>query len=137
MAMLEAMSLGVAPIVSDGIGAMRVLVTSGDNGYVCHLRSWAEQMLECVQYLKAAPLVIDQIKRSSRATYLSRFTSDRLAQDILRLAQQPTVCRSKPVKKVEILRWHRPLRPDGLKSPLLDRFAYRLGYLRKAGTISL
>lgn len=137
MAMLEAMSMGVAPIVSDGIGAMRVLVTSGENGYVCHLSSWADQMLECVRYLKATPAIIDEVKRAARETYLARFTSARVARDILRLAQRPTVRRLSPATKIEVLRWHRPLRSDGLKSPLLYRVTYKLGYLLKAGSISV
>lgn len=135
MAILEAMSMGIAAIVSDGIGAMRVLVTSGREGYVCHLNNWAEQMVECAEYLRDNPASLTEMKNAARRSFLDNYTSSRVARDLLQLIRRPTVDRTKPLERFEILKWHRPLRPDGLKSPLIYRICYRMEYLLKAGSI--
>ncbi len=135
MAILEAMRMGVPAIVSDGIGAMRVLVTSGREGYVCYLNNWAEQMMVCAEYLRDNPISLSEMKEAARSSYLENYTSTRVARDLLGLIGRPTVDRSKPLEQFEVLKWHRPLRPDGLKSPFIYRICYRLEYLRKAGLV--
>jgi glycosyltransferase involved in cell wall biosynthesis len=135
MAMLEAMSLGVVPIASDGIGAMRWLITSGQDGYVCHLANWPSQMIECVTFLRDHPDILVEMKKAVRARYVAEYQSSAVASKLLNLINSPTVNRKNPLRKFNILRWHRPFRPDGLKAPLLDRFCIRYGFLRTAGTL--
>ncbi len=137
MVMLEAMSYGVVPIASDGVGAMRWLITSGHEGFICYLNRWPAQMLECITYLRNHPERLMEMKRASRARYLKEFQSVTTAENLLRLLQRPAVDRSRPLNRFTVLRWHRPLRPDGIKSPLIDRFCIRFGLLRKAGILTL
>jgi glycosyltransferase involved in cell wall biosynthesis len=137
MAMLEAMSYGVVPIASDGTGAMRYLVQSGLEGYVCNLRHWPEQMLECVKHLRDNPDILIAMKQAVRKRYLAEFQSKDVATKLRDLILRPTVDRKKPRREFTVLRWHRPLRPDGLKAPLLDRFYIRFGFLRRAGKLRI
>lgn len=136
MAMLEAMSLGVVPIASDGVGAMRSLITSGKEGYICFLRDWVNQMLDCVAHLRDNPNVLAGMRHAVSQRYLTEFQIERVADDLLRLLRQPTVDRSNIPEQISMLHWHRPLRPDGLKAPLLDRMRFRLGWLREDGMLN-
>lgn len=136
MAMLEAMSLGVVPIASDGIGAMRWLIASGVEGYVCHLRGWPEQMMECLLHMQKHPDILAEMKKAVRARFLREYQSGHVVDKLLERLKSPTVDRRKRPMKFEVLRWHRPFRPDGLKAPLWDRVLIRLGLLRVAGEIT-
>lgn len=137
MAMLEAMSLGVVPIASDGTGAMRWLITNGLDGFICNLRRWEEQMTECIVFLRDNPKVLRNMKKSVRNRYLANFQSSVVADRLLKLIERPTVERVEPLKVFTIARWHRPLRPDGKKAPLIDRFCIRFRILRFAGFITV
>lgn len=135
MAMLEAMSLGVPVIASDGIGAMRWLVESGGSGYICHLRSWEKQALECLRHLRVNPRLLGTMSREARGRYLNCYQSDRVAGRLVDLLQVPTVDRSALPDRIEILRWHRPPRRGSRKASLLGRARYRLGLLPRAGLL--
>ena len=137
MALLEAMSFGAIPIVSDGIGAMRWIVTNGQDGFICHLDRFANQLMGCLEYLRSDPAAVVKLKTAARGRYLSGFRSERTAEELLRLLDRPTVDRSHKPGTVTVLRWHRPLRSDGLKAPLLDRICIRFGILRRAGVLRL
>ena len=135
MALLEAMSFGVAPVCSDGIGAMRWLVTHGRNGYICQLDDFGDQLLDCLSHLRSHPATLSALQRAARASYLDGLTSDQLAERLIQLLQQPTVDRSRRPARVPVLRWHRPMSYESAKSPLLDRICIRLGILRRAGVL--
>lgn len=137
MAMLEAMSQGVVPIASDGIGAMRWLITSGNEGYICHLDRWPQQMMECITHLRDHPDVLLEMQQTVYSRFLADFQVQSVTENLLKLIRQPTVNRTNPAKRFQILRWHRPLRADKLKAPMLDRVCYRLGILRSAGILNL
>jgi len=135
MILVEAMSFGVVPICSDGVGAMRWLVTHGRNGFICQLDDFAKQMLQSLQHLRLHPEALAEMKRSTRASYLDGLRSDQVAQRLLQLLRQPTVDRSQPARSMPILRWHRPMSYESRRAPLLDRVCIRLGILRRAGTL--
>lgn len=136
MTMLEAMSHGVVPIASDGVGAMSALITSGREGFICHLDDWPRQMLESIAFLREHPAILDTMRQRTRERYLAEFQSTAVAARLLDLLRQPVVDRRTPARKFDALRWHRPLRKDGRKSPLLDRVCIRFGWLRKAGRVA-
>lgn len=135
MVMLEAMSLGLAPIVSDGVGAMDCVVTSGREGYVCRLKDWTSDLSACLVALRDDRQRLQVMRRAARRRYLEAFQGRHTAERLVELLHQPTVDRSTPQEAVEVLRWHRPLRAGGDKAPLYDRFCIRLGILRKAGVV--
>lgn len=135
MALLEAMSFGAVPIVSDGIGAMRWIVTNGRDGFVCPIDRYANQLTECLTYLRDDRSALEKLRAAGRERFLSSFQSHHTSNRLLELLERPTVDRSRAPARVPVLRWHRPLRPDGLKAPLVDRFCIRFGILRRAGTL--
>ncbi len=137
MTMLEAMSLGVVPVASDGLGAMRWLVTSGQDGFICHLDDWPSQQMQCLAYFLRHPEGLLQMKQASYLRFRQNFQSTATARHLVDLLNRPTVDRNRPSRAIQLLRWHRPFRPDGLKSPLIDRLAIRAGWLRKAGILKL
>lgn len=130
MALLEAMCLGVVPIASDGEGAMRWLIEHGQNGFICNLKSWDSQAMECLTYLRDKPAALEAMKRSARARFLKEFDVAITADSIRTLLRQPVVDRSRRPESVDILCWHRPAKPS-----LTDRVRFRFGWLKSAGTL--
>ena len=137
MVMLEAMSLGVVPITSDGPGAMGAIIRSGLDGYICPLRRWSAEAFKCVDFLGHHPIALQMLRTEARKRFRSHLSVSRTVDTLLELGAAPTVTRDHPPERIPVLRWHRPLRPDGLKAPFFDRICYRLGILRKAGTLEL
>lgn len=135
--MLEAMSFGVVPIASDGAGAMRWLITSGSEGFICNLKQWPKQMTECLTFLYDHPQALSDMKKATRKRYFTKFQSSLVAARLLKLIERPTVARDRPLKEFTVARWHRPLRPDGKKAPVIDRFNIRFGIIRTAGILKL
>lgn len=133
MVLLEAMSYGVVPIASDGEGAMSWMIRSGQDGFICHLDSWPEQSLGCMEFLKVSPERLMEFKRKTRSRFLDEFQISLVAKVLLGYLERPTVDRGIPQRSFDVLKWHRPLRPDGKKAPLLDRFLYKAGLLWPAG----
>lgn len=135
IALMEAMSYGLIPIVSDGIGAMRWMLMSGVEGYVVPLQGWANQAAQVVEYLSQNSDAVARMRQSSRKRFEKCFRMERVCEFLMDLLSRPTVKRLAPPVETEILRWHRPLRPDGRKAPLLDRLCIRLGILRREGLL--
>lgn len=133
MTMLEAMSHGVLPIASDGVGAMRWLIDSGREGFICPLRDWKRQFSACVSYLADRPEMVAAMKRAARERYLRDFRAATNAERILDLIRQPIVDRSRPAGRFEVVRWHRPIaRPDRALG-WMERLRYRTGWLDRVG----
>jgi glycosyltransferase involved in cell wall biosynthesis len=132
MALLEAMSMGVVPIASDGEGAMRWLIESGQNGFICQLKSWDRQLMECLAHLQKNPSSLEHMKRSARARFLKEFDIGITAENILSLLRRPVVDRSCRPDHIDVLRWHRPMKVSSI-----DRLRFRFGWLRPAGTIQI
>lgn len=138
MVLIEAMSYGVVPITSDGHGAMRWIVEHGINGYACHLKKWPHQANMCLSDIIRHPSKLVQMKLNARERFCKEFNIHKTTERIEYLLNNPTVNRNhnKP-EKIQILKWHRPLRSDGLKAPVSDRFCIRFGLLKKAGVLNL
>lgn len=135
MTILEAMSLRVVPIASDGIGAMRWMITSGQEGYICYLTNWPNHMMSCLAHLRDHPHILNEMKRRVRARYLKEFQSEGVATKLLHLLKNPTVDRTRPMKRFKILRWHRPFHDAGSKASLVERFNFRFGRLKYVGIV--
>ena len=131
MALIEAMAFGLIPIVSDGEGAMDIMVQSGVSGFVCHLANWKSQMFECLRILRTNPELRSQMSRQSRARYESSFQSKDTIVHLLSLIGRPTVDRSCRVDTIDLLDWHRPMISGVPKSDILQRLRIRFGVLKR------
>ena len=136
MVLLEAISFGVVPISSDGHGAMKRIIDNKITGYICQLPNWEVQTSEILVKLNQNRHKLFSMKKAVRNSFESQFDIRVVAKVFLNLLSKPTVNRKSYPKTIQILKWHRPLRPDGLKAPLFDRFCINFGFLRKAGYIT-
>jgi glycosyltransferase involved in cell wall biosynthesis len=132
MAMLEAMAFGVVPISSDGIGAMRWLVDSGRDGFICPLDDWANQTVNCLEHLRDFPQDLARMSQSVRIRFINNFQIERVADDLIALLNTPTLNRDSIASTVEILRWHR-----AHEETLLSRLNWRMGRLVSQGMLKL
>jgi glycosyltransferase involved in cell wall biosynthesis len=137
MLMLEAMSLGVVPVASNGRGAMERLIIHGQEGYICHLHAWERQSTSLVSYLSRHRDMLRHMGKRCIERCRLDFSIGNTAVKILALFEQPSVDRSAAAKTIRLLRWHRPMMPGTAKAPLLDRIAIRSGYLRKSTVLQL
>lgn len=137
MALIEAMSFGAVPITSAGTGAMRWLVTSGQDGFVCDIRHWPVQLAGCLRLLRDETAMLAGLRAAARARYLDELQSSAVAARLLALLRRPMVARTTPSRRVVVLRWHRPLLPGSDKAPIIDRLSIRSGRLRVEGTIDV
>jgi len=132
MAMLEAMSYGVVPITSNGKGAMQWLIDHGVHGYVCDIKHWPLQALTCLDALNKNRHLLQHMKNEVlthfNQNHLTEITVDRL----LNLLANPTIDRSAPKDKINVLKWHRTV-----NSSLMEKIYWRLGLLRSETTIQL
>jgi len=126
MTLIEAMAYGIAPITSNGQGAMRWMVNSGEDGYICHIDDWAKQAAECVEHLNNNKHILLSMKKKSRHSYLLRFKAEFVAEKILNLLKNPTVNRDNPLSKIKAIKWHRPRSPS-----FFDRIYWRLEILKR------
>ena len=137
MVMLEAMRFSVISITSDGVGAMDSLVTSGRDGYICHLDHWAEQATECLVFLRQNNKILNRMKINARKRFLADFQSHRVAKSLIELIEHPTVDRRNLHKQIDVFKWHRPVPKGRKKGTLLNRIRYRFGIIQKAGRVGL
>jgi len=137
MALLEAMSWGLVPIASDGIGAMKCIIDSGLDGYVCSIKSWNIHMFDCLAKLRDNHQLLCDIKVRARNKFLANFDSKFLAKKMIFLISRPNVIRQNMPSKVKILKWHRMLPVGQKKASIVSRICYRLGILLKSEVIDV
>lgn len=128
MALLEAMCFGLVPITSNGIGAMRWIVTNGKNGFVCDLANWDRQCLQVLEYLSKNHSEVDRLKKESRLSYEEDFKVEYTVTKLEGLLNRPTLEKEKHPKQTKIISWHR-----WPNSSLIQRINYRLGRLLTYG----
>lgn len=131
MAMLEAMSYGVVPIASDGIGAMQRLVIHGQEGYICRLKNWQQDMMNCIDDLISDNEKLLSMKSKAYKRFKEDFTSNITGSNLLSLIDQPIVDRKSKSECITLLKWHRPCIKGTHTAPILDRICIKIGYLRK------
>ena len=137
MSLLEAMSFGIVPITSDGIGAMRWLVTNGVDGFVCNINDWPRQAFRCIEALEKNRSMLRDMAELTRKRFLCESSIERVVDDLSRLLENPTVSRSsKPTGCVDIINWHRP-GGGGVTPSLLEKIYWRLGRLIKVGRLDV
>jgi glycosyltransferase involved in cell wall biosynthesis len=137
MALLEAMSFELLPIVSNGRGAMRQVVQHGVDGYVVSLANWSSHLISILEFLNANREVLKAMSELARVKYLKEYTSQHTVNKLLSLIDRPTVDRSAVRGDVEIdvFKWHRlPWKGDG-DSSFFEKLIYRIGHIRKESNI--
>lgn len=148
MTILEAMESATIPIASDGNGAMRWMIDSGTNGFICPVEDWAAQAMGCVRFLASDRSILRTMKDAARTRFESDFRTSDSVSKLLELLRRPTVDRRFPSLTIEALHWHRPHEPlrrrpatEAPRTSLLHRLLLRtssqLGYLRSAGSVDL
>jgi glycosyltransferase involved in cell wall biosynthesis len=135
MALLEAISRGVVPVVSDGVGAMRWMVDSGVDGFVCSLNNWPAESLDCLKFLKNNPDFLAEMSLKARERFIRQFDISFTAEKLVSLLSRPTVQRMNKPEVIQVLRWHRTPAGSG-KASLWERFCFRFGVKRIAGSLS-
>lgn len=135
MALIEAMSLGLVPVVSDGEGAMKEMVQSGVNGYVCRQAKWSDDALGYIESLSRSHSRRVYMGEQARKAYEQRFCISGTVDKLLAIGNEPKLGKTAPAS-VRALKWHRPLNPGKNKSPLLDRFYIKFGFLRQHSVLS-
>ncbi len=128
MALLEAISLNCLPITSDGIGAMRWIVSHAKNGYVCRLRNWVEECAKTLTFLGQNRHILNQGKLDARLNYEKNFTNEITAKRLDELFHRPTINRDKPRRAASLIHWHR-----WPNSCLKRRAFFKLGIIEKYG----
>lgn len=131
IALLEATAFGLLPIVSDGIGAMRWIVTNAQNGYVCRLDNWVDQCIEILKFLCNNQKELVRMKKESRRTYEKYFTAQETVDKLVHLLCNPVIDRRDPPSSARIIHWHR-----WPESTILQRINFRLGRIQKCGVFS-
>lgn len=131
MAMIEAMAAGNICIASTGEGAMDVMVTHGENGFVCNLSKWSEEVVDILGLLGPNKNRILQMKKKARQQYLDRFQVGHTVKRLQELIKTPTVDRASLPDKAMLVRWHRPLIEGTNRAPFLDRIKIKFGMLTK------
>lgn len=130
MALIEAMAFGLVPIVSDGDGAMDVMVQSGVSGFVCQLSDWAKQAIECLQLLRSNDGMRMQMGKEARLQYEQNYHSSLTASRLLSLIDSPTVDRTVRPDTIDLLHWHRPTVTRVRKMDIVQRLRIRVGVLK-------
>lgn len=137
LALMEGMRAGLVPIAADGIGAMRWMIQSGVNGFVLPLTRWPSLAAGLLIHLRDNPKETLRLKLAAQERCRSSMDVRAVSAQLLELLARPTVDRSRPASSLNVLRWNRPFRNLGEKSPLPDRLAIRFGILRKEGILAL
>ena len=136
MAMLEAMSYGLIPIASDGIGAMSRIVIHGQEGFIARLKNWSDDFYACLNRLSQNIASVNMMKVASYQRFCNDFQSKKTAENLLALADAPLINRESQPSQITILKWHRPLLSNTNKAPVIDRLAIKRGYLRISSQLS-
>ncbi|ASP31055.1 hypothetical protein CHH26_13080 [Qipengyuania flava] len=135
-ALMEAMTFGLMPITSDGVGAMRWMVQSGVNGFVVPEQNWSDESYRIISGLLDDKDRLQRLREAASKAAEVLFDLDTYIERINDLMHTPTVDRSVKPTEATILRWHRPSRNAQSKAPFIDRVAIRTGYLRREGKLS-
>ena len=134
MLVLEALSCGILPILSDGIGAMRWMINPGIEGYICSIRHWPTEALNCLQELERNRTKLASMRQAALDRYRREFKIDRVVRDFLTLIETPRVQRATKPSEIRIPAWHR-YDPIRYPASLSDRILWRIGKLKYVGTI--
>lgn len=133
MTLIEAMSVGVVPIVSDAEGAMRWMIEAGHDGYVVRRSRWSTDVWQLLCHLGTNRGVLARLKDNARRAFQAKFTIEKTVsryEEAIGMsgAAGRSVCHAGNVKAIE---WHRPNRGARGMDALVQRAHYYTGHLRR------
>ena len=134
MTVIEAMSRGVVPLVSDGKGAMRWMIDHGVDGYVLRRKKWKKDMWEILNYMNSNPGALIEMKQQARKRFLSQFTIEHMMSSLLTSVNE-VVSQKYQRDEITAIKWHRPKLEGSLLERITERLYYRMGVIRKAGKV--
>ena len=133
MLLLEALSNGIVPIVSDGIGSMKEIIKHGKNGYVCSLDKWENE----AESILMDPFLLDDLETKSIAAkklFDNSFSNSEFASELLdfKLSKKKFIA-----NEIEVYKWHRNGRVKGkFFISIFNLISYRLGFIHKIGKLN-
>lgn len=133
MALLEAISCGVIPLVSDGVGAMRWIITNGEEGFVCRYVKWVEEAFECLRFLSTTPTEVGRMALVARKTFENHYRVEYTVDKLCALLLKPRVGRGSIPATISLIKWHRQAYGQ---ANLMDRVRFHLGVLVHHATIA-
>lgn len=137
MSLIEAMSYGLVPIASNGIGAMDSIVQHGKNGYISSLNNWDIETFSLIKFLSKETQLTTKLSIAASKSIRETFTSQNTANDILELLSFPIISREKTTnlknKTFFVYKWHRL--PIISNLPFIEKvkrgLLWKLGIIRK------
>lgn len=137
MSLIEAMSYGLVPIASDGIGAMDSIIQHGKNGYISSLKSWDVDTFKLIEFLSMEFPLMNKLSTDASISIRETFTSKNTAKDMLDLLSFPTIIRDETIDLQNttffIYNWHRLPMINNL--PFIEKvkrgLLWRLGMIQK------
>lgn len=140
MTVIEALSRGVIPIISDGHGAMRWMIDHGIDGYIARSKYWKSDLIGILQYLHNNRTHLYEMRCQARIRYLNQFRIDYMIEKISALMQASDegLLSTNNNGPVQAIKWHRPNnQPEKNIRRIIDTICYRLGILQKSGLVKL
>ncbi len=136
MTVIEAMSRGVVPLVSDGHGAMRWMVSHGIDGFVIRRKNWSQDMWEILHHMHNNRDALIKMKSRARGRFSKQFEISHMMAALIEVIAQiknTTITTSNETYKT--IHWHRPSVNDSMLNKVIDRVFYQTGILRMAGSV--
>jgi glycosyltransferase involved in cell wall biosynthesis len=135
MTIIEAMSRGVVPIVSDGKGAMRWMVTHGEDGFLARRKHWSKDFWGLLEYLNCNRDELQEMKIAARAKYIREFKIEHMIDKLEHLALKRSSLPDVAAGPYKLIKWHRPGSTKSNAHKAFETMCYKLGLLRSAGWI--
>lgn len=137
MTVIEAMSRGVVPIVSDGYGSMKWMVDHGIDGYVVRRNNWTIELKQIIEYMSQNRSQLHNMRCQSRFRFNRQFNLNHLIKHIKNITSQPTKADAFRSESYPALKWHRPMNDSkSMIDKVLQRIYYKFGLLKIAGWVS-
>lgn len=136
MSLLEAMSYGLIPIASDGIGAMNAIIQHGKNGYILSLNNWNKETFKLISFLSCNKKLMSKLSSTAEISVRESFAARNTVNDVVSLLDFPIINRTNKKQSDEIFYvyyWHRLaiLKSLNFIEKNKRRILYRLGIIKK------
>ncbi len=130
MTVLEALCLGVIPIVSNGKGAMREIIRNEENGFILDNKTWKNDIWKLLNRLNNDRGILIEMKKEARSSFEKYYHIDNMRENINLLAKQNIPIDTSNNKNLKLVKWHRTMHDAPIITRLLNKYYYKSGILR-------